>query len=539
MNCLAACVVAFVVAAVPAHAQHHVRLGSELDDYLRYLELAGQLRNAPLLFRSPSVLARTTADGPDSVHFWSRHHALNAPGPTRGLRTAPLDPEGHTVFNSRYPRHRNEGTLWGGRGLSAALTTGVQLSWGPLTATFDPTVAYAQNRDFDLAPDTGRGIDRRDLSPFAYAWQNGNIDWPERLGDKPFALFDWGQSRLGLEWRGLAAGVSTENMWWGPATQNPILMSNSAAGFPHLDLGTARPISVSLGHVELHVVWGRLAESAYFDTLPWNDTRLLAGLTAAFRPRWIPGLTLGAARVFHQIWDSLSTSDFLAIFQTPFKGGIADSANPSGDDVRDQMLALSARWTLPDTGFEAYVEWARNDHNWDIRNFLLEPDHSRAYTIGFQQLLPGTRGRVRLRGESTTLGRPAPVLVRPTPVYYTHHIARQGYTHRGQLLGASMGPGSQSQYLGLDRFDAHGRLGLFLQRIRFDDDAYFTSFRTATESYQRHQTELTLGVSAARFLGPLDVSAGVALSRELNRHYVPERDVTNLAVDLRVRIRTP
>jgi hypothetical protein len=53
--------------------------------------------------------------------------------------------------------------LWAGRGVSAALSAGARLTWRPVTAVLDPTVYYTENRAFDLAPDTGRGINRGGL----------------------------------------------------------------------------------------------------------------------------------------------------------------------------------------------------------------------------------------------------------------------------------------------------------------------------------------------------------------------------------------
>jgi len=505
--------------AAPAQAQQYVRLGSELDDYLRLLELRGTLSAAPLVFRSPTTLASLGPVARDTTHPWFAHHPFSAEsrapaGPALNL----LDPDWRMVYNSRYPGTENDGALWAGRGASVALSLGARLRWGPVTAVLDPTFTWAQNRDFDLAPDSGIGVNRGGLSRFAYAWAGGGIDWPERFGDQAFARLDWGQTAIRLNLRPLTLGLSTENLWWGPAVRNPVLMSNTAAGFPHLDLGTGGPVWIGIGRAEARLLWGRLAESAYFDTIPWNDGRLLSGMVLGLQPRWVKGLSLGVTRVFYQTWDSLTAADFADIFQTIFKVGLSSPSNREGDDRRDQLLSLTARWTFPEAGFEAYVEWARNDHNWDLRDLLIEPDHSRAYTIGFQQLLPSGSGLVRLQGEFTTLGRPATFQGRSTPTYYTHYIVRQGYTHRGQLLGAGIGPGSQSQFFAADRYDQNGRMGVFLQRVRFDDDAYFSSF-APTLCYRGHQTELTAGVRAARFAGPLDLSARLSLSHQLNRHY--------------------
>ena len=113
---------------------------------------------------------------------------------------------------------------------------------------------------------------------------------------------------------------------------------------------------------------------------------------------------------------------------------------------------------------------------------------------------------------------------------YTHSLVRQGYTHRGQILGAAIGPGGQSQYLGIDRYTNTGRWGVFIERVRFNDDYYFSTFRTRG----RHDMELTLGASIYRFIGGVDISGTVQLSRRLNWNFVLDNDVTNVKLGVRV-----
>src|SRR6185503_8435849 len=147
-------------------------------------------------------------------------------------------------------------------------------------------------------------------------------------------------------------------------------------------------------------------------------------------------------------------------------------------------------WVLPPAGFEVYLEWARNDHNIDFRDLLLEPDHSQAVTIGFQKSLGRGGKRSRIRGEWTNLSRSQTFQVRDTPPYYVHHLVTQGYTQHGQIIGAGIGPGSDSQQIAFDHYSGQGRWGVFLRRVRLDDDAYYTAF-APTSYYEGHQVELT------------------------------------------------
>jgi hypothetical protein len=119
-----------------------------------------------------------------------------------------------------------------------------------------------------------------------------------------------------------------------------------------------------------------------------------------------------------------------------------------------------------------------------------------------------------------------------------HGIVQQGYTQRGQLIGAGIGPGSNSQILTLDRYSSGGRWGFLIQRVRFDDDAFFRDLRTVPgRTFRSHDIELTAGVSALRFFGNFDIAASLEVSRRLNWHFQFNNDVTNLNGRLSVRWR--
>lgn len=514
----------------PLQAQRPMPPGTELNDYVRLLEITGRLTGAPLVFRPLAARHIGVTLRADTAHPWGARYPLRQSS-TGGAtpRIQWLRPTVHGVYQSDYPRSVNDGALWAGKGASGEISGGVLTTLGPLTATFLPTLYAAANADFVTATVSEAG-----RSSFAYAWQSG-IDWPQRFGTDPLTEFDWGQSGIRLDLAGFTAGLTTENMWWGPAQRHPILMSNTAPGFPHADLGTGRPVRTPIGWVESRLVWGALSESEYFDTVATNGRRFFAGLTAAIEPRWLPGLTLGAGRVFYMPWDSVEAGDLVVGLQAVLKEGVADSINPSGDDDRDQMLSLYARWVLPGSGFETYLEWSRNDHNWDLRDFILEPDHSQAFMAGFTKATPSGPNIWRVRGEVTHLERSRTFQVRPNPVYYTHYIVQQGYTHRGQLIGAGIGPSASSQYLGVDRYSPAGRLGLYAERVRYDNDAYYERFGPDPNiAYLGHDVELTLGLTAVRFIGDLDVGGVLAASRELNRYFQVRNDVTNLRAEVAV-----
>lgn len=510
--------------------QQGVFVGTELDQYLRLLELTGRLTTPSLVFRP--VLPRHVRSGlvSDSAHPWAARYPMDdtllASG---GLRVMPLEPTVKSVYRSAYPRDVNDGALWAGKGMSGAIEGGFGGMWGPVTFTLYPTIYATANRPFPLAP---LGSSQ---PAFSYPWRGGGIDWPQRFGDEAFGRADWGQTSVRLDLAGFTAGLGTENMWWGPAARYPILMSNTAPGFPHLDLGTGRPVHTFLGRAEARFVWGQLDESPYFEVAGVDDRRFFVGLTAALEPRWLPGLTLGIARAFQLPWDSIRVEDFFVVFQTIFKNALGgpDPLRRGGDDLRDQVLSLYGRWLLPESGFEVYGEWSRTDHSGDLRDLLLEPEHSRAYMLGAAKAVVSGTSMWSVRAEAAQVERPvANALVRGGGDFYVHGIVQQGYTHRGQMLGAAIGPGASSRFLSVDRYTPGGRIGAYAEWVRYDNDAYYDRFTFTTP--EGHDVELTLGLSAMRFIGDFTLGGVVAVSRELNRYFAVGNDVTNLHLETRV-----
>jgi hypothetical protein len=124
---------------------------------------------------------------------------------------------------------------------------------------------------------------------------------------------------------------------------------------------------------------------------------------------------------------------------------------------------------FPRSGFELYGEWARNDHSWDWRDFVLEPGHAGAGLLGFQKVLRTEPGTWTMRGEIVSMakGVAAP---RHRPPWYAHHVVTQGYTSQGQLVGAAIGPDSNRESLAVDFCVGRWGVGGSAQRLQRDLD---------------------------------------------------------------------
>lgn len=408
---------------------------------------------------------------------------------------------------SGYPDDRNNGALWEGKGFSTAFRLGGEVRAGPVTAALRPEVLYQENRSFPLVVRHLPGI-----SPWAHPWYASMIDYPQRFGDGTFSRVVPGESYIRVDVAGFAAGVSTESLWRGPALRYPIMMSSTAGGFPHLFVGTSRGVDVWIGRLEAEVILGELTESDYFDEDPGNDESLLANWALNLEPRWVPGLHLGLTRSFQYRADEAgSTLDPFLRFFSPADG------NRPGNEV----ASVYARWVFEESGAEVYGEWARDDRFLNFNELLQEPDHSQAYMLGVQKLTPvSDELSLRIHGELVHLQEKGEDRSgsRPMPIFYTNTTVTQGYTYRGQLLGAGVGPGADAQFLAIDALVPRGTFGAYFERVRRNDLAGRALDIRRWSPYE-HDTEITGGLRGLLLRGDFRATADIAWSFRYNREF--------------------
>ena len=499
-------------------------VGSASADLARVAELTGAAPVRPQLFLRWSsqtdfvVCRESRAPHPSEVPEQRR--------PDRSLEILPLS--FRTYENSGYPDDRNDGALWQGRGISTEVTGGVRFRWRFLSAGVAPVAAWQENRGFYYPATTVAG-----QSPYANPFNSGYIDLPIRFGPGSFWTFDPGQSYVRVDLLGVAAGASTENLWWGPGIRNSILMTNSAPGMPHLFLGTSRPVDVHLGWLEAQLLWGRPKESKWFDSNPGNDRRLFTSLNLGFEPRWVPGLFLGLTRVYlYRIPPGgLSWARTLGVpLVAPFtKSSLATASNPTGDSPDNQLASVFARWVFPESGLEIYGEWGRDDHSGNLKDFITQPEHSQAWIAGLQKVFPVGARWLRLTAElAHTLEKPTNDPPRGVPVFYSHWDEVQGYTTAGQMLGAGIGPQADSQFLAADLFHERGRAGVWLERVLRNDRWYYDQVHTLAGE----DAEVALGARGVWSWRRLDLEGSAGFAYRYNMNFGPGVGALKAMVDV-------
>ena len=422
-------------------------------------------------------------------------------------------------FNSTYVRSYNDGAVWQGRGLTMQTQTGFMGRFGKIRYAFAPVVFWSQNQDFDLASNTQENVD-----PYNYQFNyrpivvRSFIDYVQRFGDESFFNFNLGQSEIRGVFNWFTFGLSTQNVVFGPAQRNPILLGNSGSMVPHLDLGTDRPVWTPLGFFEGKLYWGKMRESDFGNPLSLNSDQFFTAGAVAWNPKWLPGLTLGINRVFYKRWEDIGLTDLIQTIV---------SFNPPedrlfGNDEFDQTASFTIKWSYPEAGFETYLEFAKSDFGGNV--FRFEPEHGRAFTVGFIKLVELDEVDIKLNYEHTTLGQPKNSIIRSYNRIYSHSVARNGYTHRGQLLGAGIGPGSNGDWFDAKFYFRKSMVGATMQRIRFDDDYFFENFTQK----ENHDFEWSWGVQYEKLMEAGRLGMELIFSDRRSVYFIEDNNKKNI-----------
>lgn len=512
----------------PANTLGETFAGEEQERYLRLLQMADQSRPYPWSIRGFSVEEVQRLAPADSAHPWARRFDFG--GESTRAWDVHLHPAAATgIFNSGFPFGGYDGPVWAGRGLTTAVQVGVTARYRQLSLTLAPVAFRAGNADFEP-------VRSSPSAPRSYLdWRRpGQIDLPQRFGEEPYTGVYPGQSSLQADLGPLTLGASTANQIWGPAAEYPLVLSNNAAGFPHLFAGTSRPLDLWLFRAHGRFVWGRLEQSDFSSTHPDSTLRFMSGIVAVVTPRGIPGLEIGGGRFFHLPWpsDGPSLAQFLKPVETFVKDRLGGPDELAESVVANQIASAFFRWVLPRSGFEVYGELATEDHRHNLRDFVVEPDHDSAYTLGFRRLWKREGARfLVVRGELVN-GQPSHLQRgRRQEPFYIHASLRQGHTEGGQILGSPAAYLGAASTFAADLYHGKGRwTARWTRTLRQEEGEYQVTGETFPVAVQQ-----ALGMEALFFRGPWELFGAADGIYEFDRH--PGNDAVNVRLLVGARLR--
>jgi len=382
------------------------------------------------------------------------------------------------------------------RGAQGFLSSGILVRFSILHIQLQPELVSSQNLPFPGFPDS---FSSANIADRFFYWNVG--DSPERFGSGTYTRAFLGQSSISFRLGGFELGAGTKNIWWGPGQWNSLIFSNNAPGFPHISLNTRKPGKTFIGSFEGQVLIGRLESSSqapsqieelnknYFATLN-PDWRYLNGLMVSFSPKWIPTLTFGYTRTY-QYYNESKPDDlkgWLPILEPMEKEKLFTDGNSVIYDGRgqSQQISVFGRYQMPKAKAEVYFQFGRRDHALNWREFFLNPEHARAYQIGFLKIasLPASKKSLQIRGEIThqqeSVNRYLRYDLREGLTWHTHGQVR-GFTNFGQPMGVGIGTGSNVQTLEVSVVENWNKWGILFERLENNQDFYYRAFGQQSE----------------------------------------------------------
>ncbi len=468
-------------------------------------------------------------------------------------------------YNSKHPYKRNNGSMIPNSGYQHLVSLGFYLKLGPLSIQINPEHIFAENLEYD-----GFWEGHYDsIWAERYSTWN-NIDIPERFGINHQNQLLIGQSSIKLNFKTFSIGVSNENIWWGPAQRNSIMMSNNARGFKHISFNSIEPVKTKIGKFEWQLISGRLEPSGYTppntdrtyggvklyipkeNEIREVDWRYFQGLVIVYSPKWIDGFSLGHIR-WAQMYSALTEgryawlgqSNYFPIFTNLFR---KNDLNSDIQEQIDQGAGLFFRWIWKKEKTEIYAEYHYDDSKLNFRDLMLDDDNARASTLGIKKVFNTSKNNYEVSWEWTKMEQSGSRLLRGGGSWYRHAFIKHGYTNHGEIIGSAIGPGSNSHFFSLTKFKKHNLLSLGFEIIENDNDFYYAAFQDAGD-FRRYWKDFNFHLNFTKKFKNFWLSSNLVFIRSLNYqwelnetgndYYQPGRDISSFHTFFQLIYRFP
>jgi hypothetical protein len=390
-------------------------------------------------------------------------------------------------YNNNLTQSDNDGSMIPATGMQQRITIGATIHFENLLIQLQPEFVNAANTSptsFTGDPSNGNYWSRY------YLYTINKIDNLTRFGTSTYSKFFPGQSRISFQLKHISVGISTENLWWGPGIRNSLVLTNNAPGFLHATINTYKPIPTKWGNIEFQAIFGQLNKTPFeAEDNPIMKTiwaggiankqdigRNIFGYIFSYNPIWTPNLFISFSGMsyFYNQSAEMQSSDLLLDFENKKQTA--------------RLGALYFRYKMPKENAELYVEYGRSNR-WAAPWNIFGDTIPTGYTAGFRKLISVgklNKAHISIGGEITQLQLPDarivfnpanPLSIPKTYSWYTNPYISQGYTNNGQVMGASIGPGSNSQTLYLSWIKGAKRIGVQIERVANNNDfAVYSNF---------------------------------------------------------------
>ena len=405
--------------------------------------------------------------------------------------------------NSLQPISFNDGNMYPARGWQERYSVGLNLKLLIFDINYQPEKLTVQNLRQEYYP--GNTGDPNFIFKY-FGMVGNNVDNFRQFSYDHIEETTLGQSRAGIKFKYMAAGISNENIWWGPGKRNSLVFTNNAAGFNHYYLKSVEPIKTYIGNFELAGVVGKLETTKYVDidqallnaceickVYKNIDEREIDGITINYQPKWVPNFYIGYS--------------YSRQFYRHATNALGDTVNFFSKDLPKQEIgSMFFRFAMPEDHAEFYGEMGMlNEAPWPWKFFKermrpalvfgaskLVPlklfDSYLSLNVEFTQLQLMNSRDILYEGFPWAGGKPNS--------WYLSTIVKQGWSNNGQLMGSSIGPGSNNQSISLSWNKGYNKVGIFVERTVYNNDFYYSVYYNPYADngygyYNRYWVDLT------------------------------------------------
>ena len=217
----------------------------------------------------------------------------------------------------------------------------------------------------------------------------------------------------------------------------------------------------------------------------------------------------------------------------------ASDNNFETEQSRDQYAAFFLRYLMKASNAEFYMEWGRNDAFFNLRDAIQRLDHTRAYTLGIRKLFNVNEAKTKywqLISEYTRMQQPPSWPLLSGGSWYVHSRAIQGYTHLGEIIGAPIGQGANTQTLRLSKFNGLQQYGIQLDRVT-QNGVYFEDNLAFTDPSKTKWVDFGLRLLADHPFKNFVISSSVAYKKSFNYQWNSNNDLNSFMFKLGIWFR--
>ena len=231
------------------------------------------------------------------------------------------------------------------------------------------------------------------IEPYYFISQNDDYREPQRIPkfshlndnrahlETPYTAVGIRETQIYLKHNGFGGGFSNANMWWGPGMYSSLMMTNNTTGFGHLMLGTINEKRIKDWGFNGRYIFSKFGKKSdskpYYSGFIFNTTYYSK-----------PIITFGFARTF--LSGGKNTNYDIGMLEAallPFEFVNIEKSENQEDILNpvDQNYAGYINLRFPESGLVMFLEYGRNEGPGSFKDFILHPDHSRAFILGVRK----------------------------------------------------------------------------------------------------------------------------------------------------------